>query len=292
MKAIAAALRFLIFTNLYIATCVFCFTSKTAWVLNGNAGNFHVNALAFFSTLFLYGFHRIYRRFRLSQDEHREERHQWVDERKNLYYVIIGLAFLAMISQLCYMPIRVWIMLLPVGVIAAGYSIPVIKTAQGWIRIRDISWLKVLWISISYAWLTTFLPVVYHNPISYLWQPKVLFIFIENLIFIFVLAIPFDIRDISYDKRNSVNTLPILLGVNGAISLCLKLLCAFIAIVFLHMSYGGLNKYMATALCLSALEIGVILPLTKPERPNLFFPLAIESSMILQWTLILVAMYL
>jgi len=286
MKAIADAVRFLVFTNIYIATCVLCFTSKTALLLFGNAGNIHVNALAFSATLFLYCFHRIYRRKRLFEDEHKEERHHWVDERKTLYYVLVFLAFITAASQMYYMPLRVWLLLAPVGIIALGYSVPFIKTKNGYIRLRDISWLKVFWIGLAYAMLNTFLPVAYLYPLHSLLQPNVLFVFAENFVFIFVLAIPFDIRDVNYDRRNGVNTLPILLGNKAAIKLCLLLLCSFVFIAFLHYQFAGLSLPMLFMLIASAAETGFFIWRTKPERPNLFFPLAIESSMMIQWALL------
>lgn len=290
MKALGQALRFFVFTNLFIATCVVCFTSKTALMLYGNYGDWHVNLLAFSATVFLYGFHRVYRRFRLNADEHKEERHKWVDERKKLTATVIGIAFIASAALMLTMPLRVWYMLMPVGVIAAGYSVPFIKTQKGYIRLRDISWLKALWIGIAYAWLTTFLPVAYLYPLSYLLHHDVLFIFAENLLFMFVLAIPFDIRDIQYDKQNGVHTVPVLLGVKGAIRVCLMVLMGYIILVYLHVQYSGLGQYQAIALLISAIEIAAVIPFSKPERPNLFFPLAIESSMILQWVLVLLAL--
>lgn len=290
MKSLGGALRFFVFTNLFIATCVVCFTSKTALMLYGNYGNWHVNLLAFSATVFLYGFHRVYRRFRLHADEHREERHRWVDEHKNLTATVIIIAFVIAASQMLMMPLRVWYMLIPVGIIAAGYSVPFIKTKKGYIRLRDISWLKALWIGIAYAWLTAFLPVAYLYPLSYLLHYNVLFIFAENLLFMFVLAVPFDIRDIEYDKQNGVHTVPVLLGIKGAIRVCLMVLMAYLILVYLHVQYGGLNQYQALALFVSAVGIAAVIPFSKPERPNLFFPLAIESSMILQWALILIAL--
>ena len=286
MKAIANAIRFLVFTNTYISICLFCFTAKTSLMLYGTMGNMHVNALVFFSTLFLYSFHKVYRRFRLLEEEHKEERHHWVDDRKKMYYIIIVFALVMAIIQLFYMPLRVLIMLVPVALIAAGYSIPFIKTSKGYIRIRDVLWLKALWIALSCAWLTTLLPVAFMYPLSYLKQPQVLFLFAENLLFIFVLAIPFDIRDVAYDKRNGVNTLPILLGVKGVIKLCLALLGCFAVLVFFHYRYSGLSGCNAVVLVLSAIEAACFVSLCKPERPNLFFHLAIESAMLLQWALI------
>ena len=290
MKATGEALRFFVFTNLYIAACVACFTSKTSLLLYGNYGNIHVILLAFSSTVFLYGFHRIYRRFRLHSDEHGEERHRWVDKRKKLVTTIIITAFIIACYEMLYMPLRVWLMLAPVGIIAAGYSIPFIKTKKGYSRLRDISWLKALWIGIDYAWLTAFLPVAYLHPLHYLWQPQVLFIFTENLLFMFVLAVPFDIRDLEYDKRNGLHTVPVLLGIKGAVKLGIALLACFVVVVFIHLKYAGLGLNEALVLLVSAIEAACFIPLSKPEKPNLFFPLAIESSMIIQWALIIVAL--
>lgn len=281
------ALRFFVFTNLFIATCVLCFTSKTALMLYGNCGDWHVNLLAFSATVFLYGFHRLYRRFRLNAEEHQEERHKWVDERKKLVVSVIIIAFVVAVSQLLLMPLRVWYILVPPGIIAGGYSVPFIKTQKGYIRLRDISWLKALWIGIAYAWLTTFLPVAYSHPLRYLLHPDVAFIFAENLLFMFVLAVPFDIRDLEYDKQNNVHTVPVLLGVKGAIRVCLIVLMFYLSLVFFHVQYGALNQSMAMALFVSAVEVAAFIPFSRPERPNLFFPMAIESSMIIQWALVL-----
>jgi len=291
MKAVTSVIRFLVFTNIYIAICVVCFTSKTALLLYGNTGNTHVNILAFSATLFLYSFHRVYRRNRLFEDEHKEERHYWVDKRKTMYYGIVAIAFIVAATQMVYMPLRVWELLIPIGFIAGGYSVPFIKTTKGYIRLRDISWLKVLWIALAYAMLATFLPVAYSYSFQALLQPGVQFIFAENFLFIFVLAIPFDIRDINYDKRNGVNTIPVLLGVKGAITVCFNVLLIFITVAWFHNVLAGLKVSYALALSISAIEVACFTWFSKPERPNLFFPLAIESSMILQWLLIFCMAY-
>jgi 4-hydroxybenzoate polyprenyltransferase len=291
MKAIANAIQFFVFSNLFISCCVLCFTVKTSLIIFGNSGNVHVNLLAFFSTLFLYGFHKVYRRYRFSEAEHKEERHNWVDEHKKIYYVIIGFAFIGAITQLFYMPLRVWVLLVPVGFMAAGYSIPFIKTAKGFIRLRDISWLKALWIGLSYAWLTTFLPITFEYPVNQLMQPVVVFMFIRNFLFVFALVIPFDIRDLHYDLKNGMRTLPVILGIKGAIRLSLSLLFAFVITTIIQFFYFGFDKWISIALCISAIETALVIPLAKPERPNLFFPLSIESSMLLQWALVFAAVH-
>ncbi|HXB11483.1 MAG TPA: UbiA family prenyltransferase [Bacteroidia bacterium] len=292
MKTIASAIHFFVFSNLFISTCVLCFTVKTSLIIFGNSGNVHVNLLAFSATLFLYGFHKVYRRFRFSEAEHKEERHNWVDEHKKTYYTVIALAFIGAITQLFYMPLRVFVLMVPVGFMAAGYSIPFIKTKRGFIRLRDISWLKALWIGLSYAWLTTFLPIAFEYPVNRLLQPVVIFMFIRNFLFVFALVIPFDIRDLHYDAKNGMRTLPVIVGIKGAIRLSVGLMFAFIIATVIQWVYFGFDTWISAALCLSALEAALVIPFAKPERPNLFFPLAVESSMMLQWALVFAAVHL
>ena len=190
------------------------------------------------------------------------------------------------------MPLRVWVLLVPVGFMAAGYSIPFIKTKNGFIRLRDISWLKALWIGLAYAWLTTFLPIAFEYSITRLMQPLVYFMFARNFLFVFAIVIPFDIRDLHYDMKNGMRTLPVILGIKGAIRLSLSLLFAFVIITLIQYVYFGFDKWISIALCFSAIETALVIPFAKPERPNLFFPLAIESSMLLQWALVFAAVHL
>jgi 4-hydroxybenzoate polyprenyltransferase len=292
MKTIASAVRFLVFSNLFIGTCVLSFTIKTSIILFGNFGNVHVCALIFAATVFLYCFHKLYRRYRFTEEEHKEQRHRWVDAHIPLYYGITILAFLVALSQMFFMPIRLWVLLSPVSFMALGYSIPFIKKGEGFIRLRDIRWLKALWIALSYGWLSTFLPIAFVLPVNQLCRPDVMLMFIRNLLFVFALVIPFDIRDVKYDARNGTRTLPIIMGVQGAVNLALALLALFAISTLVSWYFFGLNKWMATALWISAFQTACVIPFSKPERPNLFFPLGIESTMLIQCLLVILASHM
>jgi 4-hydroxybenzoate polyprenyltransferase len=289
MKMLVAAFRFFIFSNIYVSLCAATFTAKTALLLYGNNGDFKVNTLVFSATLFLYCFHRIYHRSKMLAEERNEERHHWADEHKELYYVITGISFVVAAVLMFYMPLIVWVLLIPVGVLGLGYSLPVIPTKKGWKRLRDISWLKILWISLAYAWLTTFIPIAYHSGMTDLFNPDVLCVFARSFLFVFVLVIPFDIRDVAHDLKNGINSLPALLGVKFTLRIAMWLLMAFVFVVLLQFQYFHISSKAATALCISALEAAIIVPFSKPGRPDLFYPLAIETSMIFHWAIILVA---
>jgi 4-hydroxybenzoate polyprenyltransferase len=288
MKMLVSAFRFLVFSNIYVSLCAATFTAKTALLLYATNGDFKVNALVFCATLFLYCFHRIYHRSKMLPEERNEERHNWADEHTGIYYTLTGISFVGTATLMFYMPLMVWILLIPVGVLGLGYSLPVIPIKNGWKRLRDISWLKILWISLAYAWLTTFIPVAYHSGAMDLLNPDVLCVFTRSFLFVFVLVIPFDIRDVAHDAKNGIKSLPVLLGVKFTLRIAMWLLMAFVFIVLLQFQYYHLSSKAATALCISVMEVAIVVPFAKRGRPDLFYPLAIETSMIFHWAIILV----
>ena len=177
MKMLVSAFRFLVFSNIYVSLCALTFTAKTALLLYGNNGDVKVNLLVFFATLFLYCFHRIYHRSKMIAEERNEERHHWADQHKTIYYGITVISLIAATVLMFYMALKVWVLLIPVGVLGLGYSLSVVPTKNGWKRLRDLSWLKAVWIAIAYGWLTTFIPVVYQSSIRNIINPDVLFVF-------------------------------------------------------------------------------------------------------------------
>jgi 4-hydroxybenzoate polyprenyltransferase len=292
VKILTQAFRFIVFSNIYISLCAATFAAKTFLLLYGNNGDIKVLALIFFATMFLYCFHRIYHRNNMLPEERKEERHKWIDKYKVLYYIFTGISLGISSIMMFYMPLRVWVLLVPVAVIGFGYSFPFIKTKTGFKRLRDLWWLKVFWIALAYAWLTTIIPVAYYSPVSKLFDPDVLLVFARSFLFVFALAIPFDIRDLPYDLRNGMKTLPIVLGIERTIRITMWALIAFVLLVMLQWQYYHLNAHIATALCISAFEAAIVIPLSKPGRPNLFYPLVIETSMILHWVLIYISVIL
>lgn len=293
MKAVLSAFRFLVFSNIYVSLCAMTFTAKTALLLYGNNGDIKVNLLVFFATLFLYCFHRIYHRGKMIPQERNEDRHHWADQHKYVFYGLTVVSFTAAAVLMLYMPIRVWFILVPVAVLGLGYSIPFIPSKNGLKRLRDLSWLKAVWIGIAYGWITTFLPVVFTSGSKAILNPDVLLVFARSSLFVFVLVIPFDIRDMAHDAVNKVKSIPVLLGADKAIKIALWTLGVMLLIVILQYKFYTLSVAVVIALLLSITETAIVVPLSRSDRPDLFYPLAIETSMIFHWFVIwLAVMYL
>jgi 4-hydroxybenzoate polyprenyltransferase len=288
LRFIKYGIRYLVYSNIFIALCSAAYTAKTSLLLFGNNGNFHVNITAFCGILLFYCFHRINKKHFLSPNEKAEDRLDWMSTHKSIYYLLIGISLLTLFIQAYYMPVKTWLVFIPVGLMGVGYTFPIIPTAAGFKRLRDIYWLKVVWISFSFSWLMTFLPVLFIEPITYLLKPEVLFVFVRSFLFIFAICIPFDIRDMSFDKLKGVNTLPVSFGAKASINIGITLLLFFSLLVGVEYFYFNLNIRIALALCISAIITVITLPIAKTKRPALIFPLLYDGAMLLQWILVFV----
>jgi 4-hydroxybenzoate polyprenyltransferase len=208
---------------------------------------------------------------------------------KPLYYTLITLTSLTLALTLFYMPLRTWCVFISVGILGIAYTFPVIPTPKGWKRLRDIYWLKTFWIALAFSILTTFLPVLYFQPISSILKPPVLFIFFRALLFIFSICIPFDIRDIHFDKLKQVRTLPVILGPSASIYIAIALMLLFLSLVCIQFLYFSLNLHFTYALFASALITILLLLLSKRKRSALLYPLLYDGSMLLQCLLIIIS---
>ena len=276
-----------VYSNIFIALCAAAYTAKTSLLLYGNNGSFHVNAVVFCAILLIYCFHRMNRTKFLTSGEHLEERNNWMNTHRGVYYVLITASLITLFIQLFYMPVETWLVFIPVGVLGVGYTFPIIPTSKGWKRLRDIYWLKTFWIAFAVSWLTTFLPVVYTQHLSSLLRPEVAFIFARSLLFLFAICIPFDIRDTDFDKLKGLTTLPVQFGVKRSVNIAVILLLLFILLVAADFFYFNLNTKTATALSLSAIATMVLIPLAKPKQPALVFPLLYDSAMLVQWVFVI-----
>ena len=128
-----------------------------------------------------------------------------------------------------WIPLDLFFWLMPGGVVALGYILPVLEGKR---RFRDLGWSKIIMIGWSWAWLTAFIPAWYVAG-----EPLQLAIFqgIERMLFIIAITIPFEIRDIKVDQSIGLLTLPEKLGRKRTLIIC-WIMCA--VIVFLSFVIG------------------------------------------------------
>jgi len=285
-RILMPGIHFLVYSNIFIALCASAYTSKTSLLLYGNKGSLLVNTFVFSATLLFYCFHRMNKMKFLTSDENKEDRNNWMSSHKTIYYVFIAISFIALLVESIFMPLRTWIVFIPPALLGLGYTFPVIPTATGRKRLRDIYWLKTFWIAFAFAWLTTLLPVLFIQPLSAILQPPVIFTFCRCLLFIFAICVPFDIRDMNFDTKKGVHTLPVMAGARTSVYMAVTLLLFFISLICIQFLYFNLEIRYASALFISAFLTIVLLGFTNSKRPALFYPLLFDGAMLVQWLLV------
>lgn len=93
-------------------------------------------------------------------------------------------------------------MLIP-AVISFAYVVPFLPERK---RLRDLPYIKVVFIAFAWAWVTVLIPAATMQ--QYGWSTSIWFMFAERFCFVFAIAVTFDIRDVLIDKDLRVKTIP------------------------------------------------------------------------------------
>lgn len=280
---------FIVFTNIFVALGVTALSIETLLLFGFFDAKYP--ALLFLLTLFIYTFHRVYRLNYRSPKEQLEGRHRWVRKNPKLALGILIVSAVGIVcGLLAWSNLNTILCLIPIACISLAYSIPCIKTSKGMMRLRDVKGLKIIVISLVLGLTTVMLPLVFYNKLEASQPSELILVFVRRLFFIFAITLPFDIRDIEYDRENNVKTIPTLLGIKWSIRLSI---CALVLFIFLAglqaFAFHTLSFSSMLALSTSALVALYLVIQVDKGKEELFYSLAVEGTMLLQLILVLVS---
>jgi len=226
--------------------------------------NYNLLLLVFFATILSYSFQRVVRH--TNNGSINSSRHLWVYNQKNFLLGIIVLS--SIVSGYFFFTLFTFSELVyfsPLIAIALFYAVKLFDKS-----LRDISFLKIILIAISWASVTVLIPSYINQ--SFL-QVDVWVLFTLNFLYIFALVIPFDIRDLDIDESDK-KTIPQITGVKSAkiIGALLIVICGIFACVMLDQAVPLLPVYV--------LSIIVVL-LTNKKRTEFFYAFGIDGLILL-----------
>lgn len=203
--------------------------TSEAYALEAITPDWNYLALVFCSTILIYSIHRIVGIKRL-ESYSQEGRFAIISKYRlhiGLYIVLssIGLGLALTMSDLALI-----IQLIPVGIISFLYTLPILTQNK---RLRDFHYIKIFLIAIVWAYVAS-LPLL-SAPFSAL---HLGLYFLEKLLFILAITLPFDIRDLEIDGYGDLKTIPSVMGKTATYRLVYLLLG--IGSLALGYSYGGL----------------------------------------------------
>lgn len=278
--------RFFIYSNLYVVIPIAALVTET-YLLAGKI-TFNPNLLLFvsFSTVFLYPLHRIVGSRHVPSFE-RQQLHHIALKNQNIIGFFVAAGLVGSIYYFFQLTRSIQVVLLFTGLISVAYSIPFIPLRGKMLRLRDIPYLKIYLIALVVSLVTATLPLLDVGDVSLV---NHLLVFAMRFIFILAITIPFDIRDMPYDNRWDLKTIPLILGEDQAINLA-KFLMHFTTVIafILALVTQFFSFYIFLALFLSEILITVILHHWKANNSDTYNVVLIEGSMLYQFALVTLA---
>ncbi len=178
------------------------------------------------------------------------------------------------------LPIKALIVSVICGLLTLFYAIPFVNKKS----LRTLSGFKIFVVAAVWAGITVIVPFVFSEQLLNL---QVWVTFIQRFFIVVVLTLPFEIRDIPYD-RDSLRTLPQKLGIFNTKLLGIGLLCGCLILELLK---NGFYSFHSISLMLTALFCGGLLLKAQTQQTRYFASFWVEGIPIL-WVLILWLLWL
>lgn len=275
MQFLKKIANFYIFSNIHVSLAGFCLTKITLHKF----GIVHslIPIFVALSTLISYNFIRFF--------EIKNSRLIWFKNWffKHKYYLllvsVLALLLLVYIMFFCDFNLNSVTILFPFAFMTFFYVVPLFKIGKIEFSFRNFPSIKI--ISIAFAWtgITVLFPLYEAN---YEFALNIYIELIQRFLFLIVITLPFDIRDVNIDPK-SLKTLPQVFGVINSKKIGFVLLLLVVFLEFLKENYTIFEVYILTIITIvSALFLGF----SSPKRTRYYTSFWVEAIPILWFALI------
>jgi 4-hydroxybenzoate polyprenyltransferase len=205
-----ALVRWIVYSNLWVSLVAPSMLWSTS-ILMGKKLDESFYVFVFSATLFTYNIQRLYKATDFISNSVLY-RHRWIWENRKALWLLTYLSGISTIVCLFFVPFQFLLWLLPAGIISAFYFIPFYRSGKKWKRLRDIPLLKIVLVSLVWAWVSVFCVAKMLGKPQVVWVP----VFVFQFFFCFAVTVPFDIRDAEFDKAEGTKTFVSIWGANKA----------------------------------------------------------------------------
>ena len=270
-----------IYGAIFISLCTVGLCMETSLLLDVPFNSFYFYLLVFSATLGQYNIH-----YYIKRDANPDsDRFFWSVQHRKTYLILNIVGAAGVVTGLFHLKPKNLMVLAIVAVITILYSFPLLPFKKKK-RLNDFGLLKILTLSYVWALITVWFPAVTLTRVT----PDFQVVFIQRFIFMFVLCLAFDIRDVASDSRSGIRTLPVSLGLRRLSLLAYGGLVAFVAISVLQFSHT--HQFMQfNGMVVSALATFFIIEYAKERNSDMLYLSCIDGMMLLQAILIGIASF-
>ncbi len=199
--------------------------------------------------------------------------------------IICTLLLIPLFWMLCF---ECKLLVVFLGVISIGYSLPLFSVGDQKFGLRNIPGLKSVMISSVWVLSCVLLPIFeaesLHLADTSLRNTAILVS--KRMLFILALTIPFDIRDLFQDLKTGVKTIPVIFGEKRAYLFCQILLVGYLVLLFTFNNNGFNRDFFALAL--SVLLTGWLIFKSEWKKDETYYFLYMDGVLILQYLLVVI----
>jgi hypothetical protein len=213
-------IELIVFSNVWIALGAIGIALSTYFYTKSEV-DWLVLTLVFFSTLFGYSLQNISQR---EIHNHRSNQILWSQSNNKLIKGIVFVSFLISIFLSFYI-MKIYLIILSIPFFALVFLYGNVFSSK--LQIRNIPFLKILIISFCWCWTCCALPQLVSGCV-FNWNLTFII-----FVYVFAITIPFDIRDMTIDKRK-IYTIPQFTGIRVAYIISqFSILCLFFFALYL-----------------------------------------------------------
>jgi 4-hydroxybenzoate polyprenyltransferase len=281
--------RFIVFRNVWIAIGAVAMLEETRWFLGEPVAADSLAIFVFFATFFEYNLHSFSGRFNIWEPL-AILRYLTGSDIKPVLRVCVLVGFAGSLVCFFLLPIKIMIAVALFALFTIAYTLPLIKRKEKFVRLREVTYLKVFTVAFVWSFVTVIIPILDINADFSITEAAI--IFIRRFLFIYAITIPFEIRDVEREKLFGNVSLPMIYGIKTIKIIGLVFILVFIILSGLHEKYFSfvlekrLNIFVP--LTLSALAAAWLIVNTSNKRTNWYFKFWTDGTMVLQFILLLI----
>lgn len=269
-------LHFILFSSLFIGCCAVAFCMETNILLGLPWNNVKFYIFVFAATLTQYSFHYLIKSSAVAGSD----RLQWSMHNRMLHFIFLIIGVVLLINSLFSFYFYHFFIILCLGIVALLYSFPLLPFAKGK-RIKDFGSLKFITLSLLWTLVTVWFPVDSMPYEAGLYA----IVFVKRFLFMMVLCLLFDMRDVEIDRSENINTPAVVLGLEKSYKFSYLLLALFIVMSIIQYLYYPHLGFLLAMVCSAAATYWVI-GITKKYHNDVVYLAGVDGMMLLQFLLV------
>ncbi|MBP6334021.1 MAG: UbiA family prenyltransferase [Bacteroidia bacterium] len=279
--------RFLVYKNVFIGLCSLSLFQVTL-MLNNGAVSFTPGAvIVCCATILYYNFHHYSNRLSFTSVQSLKQSILAL-EIKPLERLLLLVCLIASFAAIFFASFKILVLFFILVIVSVLYSFPIITYKGVKIRLRENLYFKLPILSFSWAIATVLIPLIELE--IQLTYDVFIVQFLSTAIFICILCLPFEIRDIEKERSWGVKTIPVVFGIKFTkrMGFFLTLIAIILQLFLFSKAYYSISILIAfhaiTVMAYSLLHLA-------PRHPSDWYcKFYVDGMMIVQFLFVFVSL--